>query len=266
MRDKNGMSRIGYLDIDPNNPLEVIALSDKPCLDLGNVGYFDEHGVVPCAITKINDKFAMYYAGYQQGKSVRFFAYSGLALSDDGITFNRHQNVPILERSNDEILFRVIHSILPDKNGWRVWYGAGNHFGDGLKKTLPTYNIYTMHSEDAIHYPRKGELALEAKGEEYRVGRPYVFKHKNGYLMFYGYGSEQKPYKIGLASSVDGKKWDRIDDSVIFKKGFDDSDNEMQAYPSLVEVNGNFLFFYNGNNYGFDGMCCASLSLEESES
>lgn len=263
MRDQEGMSRIGYVDIDPSNPLKLVGLSKLPCLDIGGVGHFDENGVVPCAITKFNDQFALYYAGYQQGKSVRFFAYSGLAMSWDGVNFNRHQKVPVLERSDDEMIFRVIHSILPEKNGWRVWYGAGNHFSVGEKKTLPTYNIYTMYSEDALNYPAKGHLALEAKGEEYRVGRPFVFKYKKEYLMFYGFGSEKEAYKIGLAKSKNGIEWERIDSSVKFENGFDSWDDKMQAYPSLVEVNGRFLFFYNGNNYGIDGLCCASLSIED---
>ena len=263
MRDSKGMSRIGYVDINPKDPTKLIGLSKEPCLDLGDIGHFDESGVVPCAITKLNNKLALFYAGYQLGKTVRFFAYSGLAFSEDGKIFKRYKKTPVLERSDEEMIFRVIHTILPEKNGWRVWYGAGNSFIEGTKKTLPNYNIYTMYSEDAINYPTKGTIALKTNNEEYRVGRPFVFKQNEGFLMLYGYGSERDPYKIGLAKSEDGKIWKRIDKSINFKDGFDGWDSNMQAYPSLVEVNEKLLFFYNGNNYGYDGICCAMLSFQE---
>ena len=51
MRDKDGVSRVGYVDVDGNNPSNIIKVKETPCLDIGEPGCFDDNGVVPCALT-----------------------------------------------------------------------------------------------------------------------------------------------------------------------------------------------------------------------
>ena len=50
-------------------------------------------------------------------------------------------------------------------------------------------------------------MILKTKENEYRVGRPFVIKKNNEYLMFYGYSSEEMPYQLGYATSNDGINW-----------------------------------------------------------
>ncbi len=50
MRDEKGRSRVGFVDVDAENPKNVLRVSEKPALDLGMPGTFDENGVVPCAV------------------------------------------------------------------------------------------------------------------------------------------------------------------------------------------------------------------------
>ena len=66
-RDKNGVSRVGYVDVDIDNPSEILEISQEPTLDIGEPGCFDDNGVVPCAVTKYENKLYMYYAGYNIG-------------------------------------------------------------------------------------------------------------------------------------------------------------------------------------------------------
>ena len=70
-----------------------------------NPGTFGENGVVPTAIIKYKNKLFLHYAGYQFGQKVRFYVLGGLAISkDNGNSFIRYSNTPILERT-DEALF-----------------------------------------------------------------------------------------------------------------------------------------------------------------
>ena len=66
-RDKNGVSRMGYVDLNANNPSEVLNYSKEPILDIGEPGCFDDNGVVPCAIVEHKGKIYIYYSGYQLG-------------------------------------------------------------------------------------------------------------------------------------------------------------------------------------------------------
>lgn len=61
--------------------------------------------------------------------------YSGLAISyDNGEIFKRYSKVPIMERTENETLFRVIYTAIYEQNTWKLYYGAGNRFIQGKKK------------------------------------------------------------------------------------------------------------------------------------
>jgi len=259
-RDKNGISRIGYIDLDKNNPEKVLKVSPNPVLDTGKDGAFDEFGVVPSAIIRRGKKIYMYYAGYQLGKKVRFLVLSGLAISEDnGETFTRYSSVPVFERTDSEMLFRVPHTVMFDDDKFKFWYGGGSEFIQGKDKTLPVYDVRYLESKDGLDIPKKGRTILKTKENEYRIGRPFVIKKENNFMMFYGYSSEDKHYQLGYAMSKDGLNWVRDDENVGIELSAEGWDSEMMAYPCVVEISDKTYLFYNGNNYGEDGFGYAEL-------
>jgi len=259
-RDKSGISRIGYIDLDKNNPEKILKVSQDPVLDIGKDGAFDEFGIVPSAIIRRDKKIYMYYAGYQLGKKVRFLVLSGLAISqDDGETFRRYSSVPIFERTDNEMLFRVPHTVMFDDNKFKFWYGGGSEFMLGEDKTLPVYDVRYIESKDGINIPKEGRTILKTKENEYRIGRPFVIKKDNGYLMFYGYSSEDQPYQLGYATSKDGLEWIRDDKNIGIELSLEGWDSEMMAYPCVLTIAKKTYLFYNGNNYGEDGFGYAEL-------
>ena len=260
LRDDEGVSRVGYVDVDANDPIKVLGISDKPCLDIGQPGTFDENGVVPCAVVGRGHEVYLYYAGYQLGENVRFVAFGGLAISkDNGTTFVRYSRVPVVDRTDEELFFRVIHSIVYENNRWKAWYGAGDTFRQGRHKTLPVYNIRYMESEDGITFPASGKVVVDITGDEHRVGRPYVIKTGNTYRMFYGYGSETTPFKLGYAESQDGTTWLRKDHELGLEASETGWDSQMIAYPSVITSHDKTFLFYNGNDYGKTGFGYAEL-------
>lgn len=264
MRDEAGVSRVGYVDLSKEDPTRVIGVSQKPVLDVGMPGCFDESGVVPCAVVQKEGRLYLYYAGYQLPKGVRFLVLSGLAVSsDNGESFTRHANVPLLERSNEEFLFRVIHTIYHHDGKWRAWYGGGNKFIQGKEKTLPVYNVRYFESEDGIHFPATGEVLLDMEGAEYRIGRPYVFEKDGTFYMFYGYSSQDSPYRLGYATSPDCKNWVRKDNDLDLPVQPGDFDDQMNAYPAVINLGDKFYLLYNGNEYGKYGFGCAEMVFTE---
>lgn len=259
-RDKIGISRIGFVDLHPSNPTKVIGVSERPVLDIGRDGAFDESGVVPSAVHKEGDSIFLYYAGYQLGSKVRFSVLGGLAVSrDGGQTFQRHMDTPCFERSNNELLFRVPHTVIKSDGKFRVWYGAGSHFEQGENKTLPVYNVRYLESKDGKNFPSSGRIVLDTIDGEYRIGRPQVIQSSTGWAMFYGYSSEAEPYKLGYAISEDGIRWLRKDKDIGLGLSEEGWDSEMMAYPSIVKSRGRTFLFYNGNGYGAAGFGVAEL-------
>ena len=59
-RDTQGIGRVGYVDVDANN---IIRISDKPVLDIGKDGMFDDNGVILGDLIRVENKIYMYYVG-----------------------------------------------------------------------------------------------------------------------------------------------------------------------------------------------------------
>jgi hypothetical protein len=211
--------------------------------------------VVPTALAQAGDVLRLYYAGYRRGEGdVRFRAFCGLALSDDGgESFHAYSDEPVLPPSAEGTLFRAIHSIRYEDGRWRVWYGAGSEFRRGETKTLPVYNIRYCESPDGISFPDEGAVCIPTSGEEHRVGRPWVVRSDAGYEMYFGAGTERLPYRLAYARSPDGFAWERDDESLGLERSTSGWDSEMIAYPAVVETRGHTYLFYNGNGYGRDG-------------
>lgn len=262
LRDEEGISRIGFVDLSPDNPQNVLKYSSEPVLDIGSPGSFDDNGVVPTVVFQEEDKIFLYYAGYQVLNRVRFIAYGGLAISyDKGLTFERYKLTPVFERTDDDLLFRVPHSILHENGRYKVWYGGGSFYKQGQIKTLPVYNIRYTEAETPYKFTQPGKLVLDMKEGEYRVGRPYVVRTEDSFLrMFYGYSSELSPFKIGYAESTDeGHSWIRKDEEVGITLSSEGWDSKSISYPAVVIVNDSVYMLYNGNNYGEEGFGCAKL-------
>jgi hypothetical protein len=259
-RDDEGVSRVGFVDVDADNPSRVLNVSERPALDVGMPGAFDENGVVPCALVERDNRLYLFYAGYQLGQKVKFYVFGGLAVSDDGgQTFARFSRAPVCDRTNDELYFRVIHTMMLDDGRWRAWYGAGDSFDVEGGRQYPRYNIRHSFSSDGIHLSGESQISIDMMDSEYRVGRPYVIKHGGLYRMFFGGGTKAEGYRLAYAESIDGFVWKRQDEAVGIEVAQAGWDSRMQAYPAVVTYNGRTYLFYNGNDYGRDGFGYAVL-------
>jgi hypothetical protein len=260
LRDGQGVSRIGYIDVDAARPGHVLDVCREPVLNIGAPGAFDDNGVVPSAVVRDGERVYLHYAGYQQHLKIRFTVLGGLAVSDDGgHTFRRRSTVPALERTPGEMFFRVTHTVLRDGPVWRVWYGGGGTFLPGVGKTLPAYDVRYLESADGVTFPGEGRVVIPTAGDEYRIGRPYVIRHAGRYRIFYGVGTRACTYRLGYAESPDGLTWTRRDDAVGIGLSAAGWDSEMMAYPSVVTCGDKTWLFYNGNDYGRAGVGYAEL-------
>lgn len=260
MRDEQGVSRIGFVDVSAEDPARVLRVSKTPAVDVGMPGAFDENGVVPCAVVAHKDELRLFYAGYQIGQKVKFYVFGGLAVSrDGGETFKRASHVPVCDRTDAEPFFRVIHTMMLDGGRWRAWYGGGDSFDTLDGRQYPRYNIRHAYSPDGIHLEDDYQICVDMRGAEYRVGRPYVIKRGELYCMFYSAGTVERGYRLAYAESSDGVDWTRKDDEVGIEVSSSGWDSRMQAYPAVVSYEDRTYMFYNGNDYGREGFGYALL-------
>lgn len=263
-RDDDGISRIGYVDVDSQDPTRVIKVSDKPVLDRGRDGCFDDNGVIMGDVVRDGELLRMYYVGFQLVKRAKFLAFTGLAESrDGGETFQRVSEAPVLDRSIEGNTIRAVHTALHENGVWKIWYAVGDDWQMINGTPYPKYNIWYSESVDGRTFAPQGKLCVDVQGDEYRIGRPSVYKTAAGYMMFYTKGGTSgDDYFPGVAYSLDGVSWERKDETfglALSESGFD---NLHLCYPRLVTAGSRTFCFYNGNNMGSEGFGVAELLAE----
>jgi hypothetical protein len=260
-RDEEGISRIGYVDVDALDPTKVLKVSDVPVLDRGRDGCFDDNGVILGDVVRCGNVLRMYYVGFQIVKRAKFLAFTGLAEStDNGETFSRVSEVPVMDRAEGGTTIRAIHSVIFEDNVWKVWFAVGDSWTLINGNYYPDYNIWYTESVDGRVFNQKELLCIDVEGDEYRIGRPSVYKFAEKYYMFYTKGGTSGlDYFPGVAISNDGKNWQRQDKDFGLELSKDDFDSLHLCYPRLVAAGSKTFCFYNGNNMGAEGFGVAEL-------
>lgn len=262
-RDNEGVSRIGYVDLNAADPREVMGVSSEPVLDIGRDGAFDDNGVILGDIIRVGSEMRMYYVGFQLVKKAKFLAFTGLAVSsDNGGSFTRFSEAPILDRSSNGLYIRAIHSVMEEHGRFRIWYACGNGWQNIGETCYPQYNIRCIESADGLNFSGEGELCIDVSGTEYRIGRPRVFRRHNGYVMHYTKGTVEGEYLAGYAESKNGTDWVRLDHKLGLSLSDEGWDSRHLAYPAVVRTRYGTYLFYNGNDMGREGFGCAVLAGE----
>ena len=262
-RSKQNISNIGYVELDITNPDKSIYVSEDPVLTEGQIGCFDQFGVYPSCVVNYDNKKYLYYIGWVRGCTPPlFYASIGLAISEDaGKTYKKYSNAPIMSVSEyDPCLVTSPHVFL-DNGVWRMNYVSGIKWEniDGELKSF--YHIKYAESIDGINWKREGKVSIDFKNSEERnVARPCVLKEDGIYKMWFSYVEGQLRYRMGYAESLDGLTWNRKDENIELNIPFKGFDSEMTCYPAIITHKGKKYMFYNGNNFGKEGI---GLAIEE---
>lgn len=262
VRDKNGVSRIKYVDVAADNPRNIIKIGGI-LLSTGNKGCFDDNGVILGDLVQHGNEIYMYYVGFQHVQKVKFCAFSGVAISHDGgERFERYAEVPVMDRTTTGRYGRCIHSVFHEDGVFKIYYAVINDWKIINEIPYPVYDIWYTESKNGLDIPAKDDcLCVTTNEDEYRIGRPRVYKTDFGYEMFYTRDFISKDYVIGYATSVDGINWTRDDDNPRMKLLKSDSgwDSEMACYPVKLQYKDKTYIFYNGNGMGLSGVGYAEI-------
>lgn len=256
---KNIISRITYIDVDPYDPSKILKIKkDKPILDIGKDGFFDDNGVFPGHASIINKKIFLYYTGFQKGFKVPHYNFGGLALSDDGENFERYLNVPILDRKEEGTLVRAGQSVIYENGIYKSVYSAGGEFKYVGGKVRPTYNVYYQESDNPYSFKDYGiEIAKYDPEVEHGLGRPQIIKIADYYFTFYTRRMLNMKYFIGCSISKDCKNWIKKDSIFSEIKHSDNHfDSNMIYFPSVVysPLSKKYFLIYCGNEFGKSGI------------
>lgn len=262
--DEAMIGRPGFVDVDARNPLRILRVSESPLLEVGAPGNFDDHGLITCSVTRgPNGRLFLYYAGFELCQTIRYRLLTGVAVSDDnGETFRRVRETAALERSEDERYFRGGPFVIFESGVFKMWYVAGSEWEEIDGKQMPVYELRYLESSNGVDWGPRGETVLPiTEPDEHGFGRPWVTKQGDGsYSLFYSVRRRSlRAYRMGYATSADGRQWDRKDGELGLDVTPGSFDSEGIMYAAAISVHGKTWCFYNGNGFGKEGFAVAEL-------
>jgi len=263
--DEHRYGRIGYVELDANEPRQIRYVTNEPVLDLGPLGGFDDSGVNPSCVIEVGGRQHLYYIGWQRCERVPYMLFSGLATSDDnGRSFKRYAPVPVFDRTETEPYSRSAPCVLNEAGRYRAWYWSCERWS--VEDDWVHYNNVIRHAEsaDGVNWQSTEHICLAPSGPlDYTVGRPWVVKDGDTYKMWYSIRSRAEVgYRIGYAESLDGLSWTRRDEDVGIEPSESGWDAQMICHPCVVDVKGQRYMFYNGNQHGATGFGYAVLEQD----
>ncbi len=259
-----------FVDLDRHNPERVIYVHDEPILPLGEIGAFDQFGVMASSVLKVGDEVWIYYVGWNRSQGVPYNHAIGLAISHDGgRSFKRYARGPIISRTAEEPFIQNSPNVSIIEGEFRMWYSSGTRWIDQGERVESIYVIIQASSRDGVLWDRDGIPCVPAIVEHECQTNPSVIRIGERYHMWFCYRhgldfrNADRGYRIGHAWSDDLKNWHRDDNHGVLSPSDSGWDSEMLCYPRVLEIDGRLHMFYSGNHFGRDGFGYALL--EDSE-
>lgn len=229
----------------------------------GEPCHFDCDGVISVCFVKHGGAIYLYYVGWQNLPEGLWICDTGRAkLDENELTLMREFQGPVLGRDKSNPLFAAATAFHVAGDLWQTWYNSGIRWEKTAQGWKHHYGIHYAHSHNGVDWTCHPGMCLPFKDEyEYAFGRPSVIHLDGTYFMWYAHRATQTidTYRIGFASSVDGRRWERRDEL----SGIDVSptgwDSEMICYPCVFEHQGSMYMLYNGNGYGKTGFGLAVM-------
>jgi predicted GH43/DUF377 family glycosyl hydrolase len=260
-----------FVDLNKDNPGEVLYVHDRPILSFGSIGAFDQFGFMPGAVIKVKNEVWLYYVGWMRCQGAPYNHAIGLAVSkDDGVTFDRMGRGPLFGRTLKEPFLQNSPYVFQENGLFHMWYSSGTDWLEYEQRMESIYVLMHATSCDGINWKRESAPCVEYKVEYECQTNPSVIKIGDKYHMWFCYRhginfrNDERGYRIGYAWSDNLTNWHRDDDLGELHPSSNGWDSQMVCYPCVVHLNNKYNLFYSGNYFGRDGFGYAVGSWDDS--
>ena len=259
-RDGGNRSSVGAVDIDIVKR-QVIQEHLTPFFEWGPSNSFFSDGVSIGNCYQVDDKRYMLFMGWQVPQSGHWRGDIGRLIVRPDLSLELDSKLPFMSSNIvDPMSLSYPWVASSATGGYSMWYGSTKTWDAGNGEMVHVINYAS--STDGHNWDREG-LAVP-----YEIGRAQAFSRpsvigiiETGFEMWFSYRSGNgEKYRIGYASSKDGKMWETALSNAGIDVSFDGWDSEMIEYPFVFEHKGACYMLYNGNGNGKTGFGLAVLS------
>jgi hypothetical protein len=143
-----------------------------------------------------------------------------------------------------------------------MWYVSGTRWEKDSPASKPRhyYTVKHAESDDGLAWRTNTGLCLAYEQAEYAIARPVVFRLKQHYQMWFTFRGGENTYRLGSATSPDGRQWERQPMPIGIDVSPSGWDSKMICYGHPFMHDGRQYALYNGNDYGSTGVGLAVVS------
>jgi beta-1,2-mannobiose phosphorylase / 1,2-beta-oligomannan phosphorylase len=182
-------------------------------------------------IIKEDSTYYLWYTGYTKatGKQMK---YLGLATSNDGLTWKRHDGNPIHKSSWVEDVFVTKQD--------STYYMFAESRGD---------TVHLLTSQNKVDWQDQGAIDIRLKNgqpiEPGAFGTPTVWNEGKIWYLFY----ERNDAAVWVATSTDLKTWTNVQDEPVLKSGPEEYDQFAVAVNQIIKHNGLYYAYYHASAF-----------------
>ena len=232
---------------------------DNPITTPGGPGSIDDVGAIDPSVLVVHDTFLLYYTAVSsqpitpaeaKAETGRGTAWGhgtksiGLAVSDDGLRFQRRGDAPIIPR------FAAAPEVIAHEGTFWLFY-SGYHGRGGT-------DIYLVQSDTPYHFDhtqRQLVLTVGPPGswDSLTVTTARIFRDNGLWYMVYA-GShihEDTPWYFGVAASHDLVNWTKYQGNPVFGRGAEGEWDDCGIwYGTTIKHEGIYYMWYEGRSSG----------------
>jgi len=179
----------------------------------------------------------------EQGQILKIDQRLGYASSRDGLRWDIHPE-PIYPSARGPC-------VLPDPaGGWLMWANSAPKPADSFQELVR--HIYRFTSPDGLNWTRDSRPAVTPSRGLHSVVYPFVLRHQDGYVMWYGAHVSGGLFEVFASTSRDGLRWRRHHRAPAFPAARNPNafDGRYTSTPCVLEEEDRYLLYYSARDWG----------------
>lgn len=247
---------------------------NEPIVSKGNAGTWDDRFTDPGAAVYHDGVFHMFRNGFRGFPAT---SQVGYVTSPDGYTWAKQGDEPVFETKDvayAKIAMYASSALVEDDGTWVIYFYTWD------SEAFPSDSVIGRATAASPNGPWVADAEPVLKPGAVRewdarqVLAPHVIKTKDGYVMYYSGANNSGVQQIGMATSNDGIRWVKYNDSATTESPYTESDPVLQSsesgwdkgwvhQPRVFETKDGWVMIYRGTQ-NTDGNSMA-LGLATSE-